>query len=83
MTVSSGASLRPAAGLAAGWSGGVFRWVTEGVSPEHGVRRRPHEYVMTIFYYVTPVRRRARSWVGAQGVVFVTMPEIIGRPGLL
>jgi amino acid transporter len=37
--------------LASGWSGGVFRWVTEGMSPRMGFVAAWHQYAMTIFYY--------------------------------
>src|SRR5512133_1180631 len=37
--------------LASGWSGGVFRWVTEGISPRMGFVAAWHQYAMTIFYY--------------------------------
>src|SRR3954453_15151967 len=37
--------------LASGWSGGVFRWVTEGISPNMGFVAAWHQYAMTIFYY--------------------------------
>ena len=37
--------------LASGWSGGVFRWVTEGMSPNMGFVAAWHQYAMTIFYY--------------------------------
>src|SRR4029450_5136724 len=39
--------------LASGWSGGVFRWVTEGMSPNMGFVAAWHQYAMTIFYYPT------------------------------
>ena len=39
--------------LASGWSGGVFRWVTEGISPNMGFVAAWHQYAMTIFYYPT------------------------------
>jgi hypothetical protein len=39
--------------LASGWSGGVFRWVTEGMSPRMGFVAAWHQYAMTIFYYPT------------------------------
>src|SRR4051812_36164637 len=37
--------------LASGWNGGVFRWVTEGISPRMGFVAAWHQYAMTIFYY--------------------------------
>lgn len=37
--------------LASGWSGGVFRWVSEGISPRMGFVAAWHQYAMTIFYY--------------------------------
>ncbi|MGH3041966.1 MAG: APC family permease [Gaiellaceae bacterium] len=39
--------------LASGWSGGVYRWVTEGISPNMGFTAAWHQYAMTIFYYPT------------------------------
>jgi putative glutamate/gamma-aminobutyrate antiporter len=39
--------------LASGWSGGVYRWVTEGISPKMGFTAAWHQYAMTIFYYPT------------------------------
>lgn len=39
--------------LASGWSGGVFRWVTEGMSRRMGFVAAWHQYAMTIFYYPT------------------------------
>ena len=39
--------------LASAWSGGVFRWVTEGISPNMGFVAAWHQYAMTIFYYPT------------------------------
>jgi amino acid transporter len=35
--------------LASGWSGGVYRWVTEGMSPNWGFVAAWHQYAMTIF----------------------------------
>ncbi|MGE3254651.1 hypothetical protein [Pseudonocardia sp.] len=40
--------------LASGWSGGVYRWVTEGISPNMGFAAAWHQFAMTIFYYPTP-----------------------------
>ncbi len=37
--------------LASGWSGGVYRWVSEGVSPRMGFTAAWHQYAMTLFYY--------------------------------
>lgn len=42
-----------AAELASGWSGGVFRWVSEGVSPRWGLLAVWCQFAMTIFYYPT------------------------------
>ena len=37
--------------LASGWNGGVYRWVTEGISPKWGFTAAWHQYAMTLFYY--------------------------------
>ena len=37
--------------LASGWEGGVYRWVTEGISPRMGFTAAWHQYAMTLFYY--------------------------------
>jgi amino acid transporter len=37
--------------LASGWSGGIYRWVTEGISPRMGFTAAWHQYAMTLFYY--------------------------------
>jgi len=42
-----------AAELASGWSGGVFRWVSEGLSPRWGLLAVWCQFAMTIFYYPT------------------------------
>ena len=42
-----------AAELASGWSGGVYRWVSEGVSPRWGMLAVWCQFAMTIFYYPT------------------------------
>src|SRR5262245_28822375 len=42
-----------AAELASGWSGGVYRWVTEGISPRWGLLAVWCQFAMTIFYYPT------------------------------
>lgn len=39
--------------LASGWSSGVYRWVTEGISPNMGFAAAWHQFAMTIFYYPT------------------------------
>lgn len=39
--------------LASGWSGGVYRWVTEGMSANMGFAAAWHQFAMTIFYYPT------------------------------
>ncbi|HKE74052.1 MAG TPA: APC family permease [Acidimicrobiales bacterium] len=39
--------------LASGWEGGVYRWVTEGISPNMGFAAAWHQFAMTIFYYPT------------------------------
>jgi len=39
--------------LASGWSGGIYRWVTEGISPNMGFAAAWHQFAMTIFYYPT------------------------------
>src|SRR5688572_2694809 len=40
-----------AAELASGWSGGVYRWVSEGISPRLGFLAIWCQFAMTIFYY--------------------------------
>src|SRR5688572_21006924 len=40
-----------AAELASGWNGGVYRWVTEGISPRLGFLAIWCQFAMTIFYY--------------------------------
>ena len=42
-----------AAELASGWSGGVYRWVSEGVSSRMGLLAVWCQFAMTIFYYPT------------------------------
>ena len=42
-----------AAELASGWNGGVFRWVSEGISPRWGLLAVWCQFAMTIFYYPT------------------------------
>jgi putative glutamate/gamma-aminobutyrate antiporter len=42
-----------AAELASGWAGGVFRWVSEGMSPRWGLLAVWCQFAMTIFYYPT------------------------------
>lgn len=42
-----------AAELASGWSGGIFRWVSEGISPRWGLLAVWCQFAMTIFYYPT------------------------------
>ena len=42
-----------AAELASGWSGGVFRWVREGLSEPWGLLAVWCQFAMTIFYYPT------------------------------
>jgi len=42
-----------AAELASGWKGGVFRWVSEGISPRWGMLAVWCQFAMTIFYYPT------------------------------
>ncbi|HEY7198441.1 MAG TPA: amino acid permease [Gaiellaceae bacterium] len=37
--------------LASGWSGGVYRWVSEGLSPRAGLFAIWNQFAMTIFYY--------------------------------
>ena len=37
--------------LASGWNGGIYRWVTEGISPRWGFTAAWHQYAMTLFYY--------------------------------
>jgi putative glutamate/gamma-aminobutyrate antiporter len=42
-----------AAELASGWTGGVFRWVSEGISAKWGLLAIWCQFAMTIFYYPT------------------------------
>jgi glutamate:GABA antiporter len=42
-----------AAELASGWDGGVFRWVSEGISSKWGMLAVWCQFAMTIFYYPT------------------------------
>ena len=42
-----------AAELASGWSGGVFRWVSDGLSAKWGLLAVWCQFAMTIFYYPT------------------------------
>ena len=42
-----------AAELASGWTGGVFRWVSEGMSAKWGLLAVWCQFAMTIFYYPT------------------------------
>jgi glutamate:GABA antiporter len=42
-----------AAELASGWSGGVYRWVSEGISRPMGLLAVWCQFAMTIFYYPT------------------------------
>jgi putative glutamate/gamma-aminobutyrate antiporter len=42
-----------AAELASGWDGGVFRWVSEGISAKWGLLAVWCQFAMTIFYYPT------------------------------
>ena len=42
-----------AAELASAWSGGVYRWVSEGISPRWGMLAVWCQFAMTIFYYPT------------------------------
>jgi amino acid transporter len=37
--------------LASSWEGGIYRWVTEGISPRMGFTAAWHQYAMTLFYY--------------------------------
>jgi amino acid transporter len=37
--------------LASSWPGGIYRWVTEGISPRMGFTAAWHQYAMTLFYY--------------------------------
>jgi amino acid transporter len=37
--------------LASGWSGGVYRWVSDGISPKAGMFAIWNQFAMTIFYY--------------------------------
>jgi hypothetical protein len=39
--------------LASGWTGGVFRWVSEGLSPAWGLLAVWYQFAITIFYYPT------------------------------
>ena len=40
-----------AAELASGWSGGIYRWVTEALGPKLGLLAIWCQFAMTIFYY--------------------------------
>jgi len=40
-----------AAELASGWKGGVYKWVSEGISPKFGFLAIWCQFAMTIFYY--------------------------------
>jgi putative glutamate/gamma-aminobutyrate antiporter len=42
-----------AAELASGWTGGVYRWVSEGMSAKWGLLAVWCQFAMTIFYYPT------------------------------
>src|SRR6476619_936095 len=42
-----------AAELASGWTGGIFRWVSEGISAKWGLLAVWCQFAMTIFYYPT------------------------------
>ncbi|HSH33401.1 MAG TPA: amino acid permease, partial [Actinomycetota bacterium] len=42
-----------AAELASGWKGGIFRWVSEGISAKWGLLAVWCQFAMTIFYYPT------------------------------
>ena len=42
-----------AAELASGWDGGIFRWVSEGISAKWGLLAVWCQFAMTIFYYPT------------------------------
>ena len=42
-----------AAELASGWTGGVYRWVSEGLSAKWGLLAVWCQFAMTIFYYPT------------------------------
>jgi putative glutamate/gamma-aminobutyrate antiporter len=42
-----------AAELASGWTGGIFRWVSEGMSAKWGLLAVWCQFAMTIFYYPT------------------------------
>jgi putative glutamate/gamma-aminobutyrate antiporter len=42
-----------AAELASAWDGGVYRWVSEGMSPRWGLLAVWCQFAMTIFYYPT------------------------------
>ena len=37
--------------LASGWEGGVYKWVSEGISPSMGFLAVWCQFAMTIFYY--------------------------------
>src|SRR4026209_2107206 len=39
------------AGLASGWSGGIYKWVSEGISKPMGFLAVWCQFAMTIFYY--------------------------------
>lgn len=56
--------------LASGWSGGIYRWVTEGISPRMGFTAAWHQYAMTLFYYPTLL-----SFVAAT-LAYVIAPDL-------
>ena len=56
--------------LASGWSGGIYRWVTEGMSPKWGFTAAWHQYAMTLFYYPSLL-----SFVAAT-LAFVIAPDL-------
>jgi glutamate:GABA antiporter len=56
--------------LASSWPGGIYRWVTEGISPRMGFTAAWHQYAMTLFYYPSLL-----SFVAAT-LAYVIAPEL-------
>ena len=56
--------------LASGWSGGIYAWVTEGISPRMGFTAAWHQYAMTLFYYPSLL-----SFVAAT-LAYVSAPDL-------
>lgn len=61
-----------AAELASGWSGGVYRWVSEGLSGPLGLLAIWCQFAMTIFYYPTLLAYVASTFA------YVINPKLAG-----